>query len=71
MLHISAVKSSSIIYSQYSINQIIAESFMNNATTWRIFLTGKVRVIQNICDMACHENQKFWGIFFHTHMGTS
>ena len=34
-------------------------------------LTGKVRVIQNICDMACHENQKFWGIFFHTHMGTS
>ena len=36
-----------------------------------ILLTGKVRVIQNICDMACHENQKFWGIFFHTHMGTS
>ena len=33
MLHISAVKSSLIIYSQYSINQIIAESFMNNATT--------------------------------------
>ena len=34
-------------------------------------LTGKVGVIQNICDMVSYENQKFWGIFFHTHMGAS
>ena len=36
-----------------------------------IDLTGKVGVIQNICDMVSYENQKFWGIFFHTHMGAS
>ena len=33
-------------------------------------LTGTVRVIQNICDMACHRFQKFLQEIFHTHMGT-
>ena len=45
--------------------------YIENWVRKHLDLTGKVGVIQNICDMVSYENQKFWGIFFHTHMGAS